>query len=451
MTRTNGARTLASRLAADLWRSPWGLLGAWLLAVVSGIRFITSGVVRFTGIPINVAENFGPLFGYLLDGQPITELGPRQYGIVSFLMFDPVIRVFGRDEVALNLWGLGLCLAGFSVAYVLVVRRLAIEDARWRLLLAAGWLAFLPIIAAVVTRLMDVVVLGVLAAFFYWYTRPEGASTASGALAAVGFLIKLLPLIFFPLLLIRERRAFLVGLGWLAGLLAVAHLLYGPLMGFGYPYFLLTETAAHSTDVFSLQNENNSLRGLIFKFSTGYQLDGAHLGRPEHFNEISVAAYLAVFALLVYAFAAIYLHRRAPRDMSRRSIEFAFIVVTMYLAAPHAAHEHMNSMVVVYSILAWLWISGRVPWSWPLMTLGVVSVFLVGVFVPASLLGKAMQLDSVMRALGNEATPLFGLPIGQYDFLGFPGVGLILAWFVMARLEWLTRASGDRSGTVVTT
>jgi hypothetical protein len=106
----------------------------------------------------------------------------------------------------------------------------------------------------------------------------------------------------------------------------------------------------------------------------------------------------------------------------------------MYLIAPMTAHEHMASMVLVYSVVGWLWLSGRLVVTPALAALATTSLLLIGVYAPMSLVAAVLPLGEIMEALGNPDAP-FGEAIGQYDFLGFPGLGLVLAWFVLVVIE----------------
>jgi hypothetical protein len=83
-------------------------------------------------------------------------------------------------------------------------------------------------------------------------------------------------------------------------------------------------------------------------------------------------------------------------------------------------------------------------WSPGLLVLGGAAALLVGVFLPMNIMGRALLLGPLLDVTHNAHNPLFtaGDPaapgIGAYDFFGFPGLGLLLAWLVLVRLERLT-------------
>ena len=68
----------------------------------------------------------------------------------------------------------------------------------------------------------------------------------------------------------RPRRA-----GGIGVLLAIGQLLYGTLMGFGYPLAMLT-MGGDTVSRWSTHFENNSVRGLLFKIAAGFRLPGQH-------------------------------------------------------------------------------------------------------------------------------------------------------------------------------
>lgn len=395
-------------------------------------------VSHFGGIPINISENFGPLFGLLVNGTPIVQLGPRQYGVVAFLLVDPIVRLYGTAELPLNAWALFLCLIGIGVAFMVVMRRYFRGRGRVALLLGVVWMGFNPIIDATATRLFDLIVLGMLSTTLYFYTGDRRARTWSGVGAAAGFLTKLLPLLFLPFVAVRDRLALACGLATSVVLLAVGQILYGPLMGFGYPLFLLTSVPGTTTH-FSYQGENNSIRGLIFKVAAGFRTaPGGQVAETEAAGMLNVIAFAVEFALIAYLFVVLWRARRHD-GLERRSIEFALAVVTMYLVAPHTAHEHMVSMILVFTIIGWVWATVPARRSALLGGLSIVSLALIGVYVPYSVLGAIVPLEPLMRIAGNESSEFFGSPIASYNFLAFPGVGLISAWGAVALLERRSR------------
>lgn len=417
-----------------------GLLA--LALIVALAHFVAAGVLTGTGMPINISENHQPLFRLLVDNTPIASLGRRQYGVVAFLLIDPVVRVAGRDELVLSEWALALGLVGVLLAFVLCARRYGIRTTNGVLALAILWLGFAPLVAATATRLFDLPVLGMLATALYLYTGGRRARGWTGVALGVGFLTKLLPIVLLPLLWVRERWAVGYGVAAIVALLLLGQVLYGPLIGLGYPIFLATSTSDTAYG-FSFQNENDSIRGLLFKAASRFRLvPGANVATPAFPGVLNAMVYVIDFALVGYVLYVLFRHR-ATEGLPRRSVEFALGIVTMYLVAPHAAHEHLVSMILVYTIALWTWI------HYPALRTAAIgaalglSILLVGVYLPASLVAFALGVEPLMRLAGNASSEVFGSPIGMYDALGFPGYGLILALIALVLLERRTRSATD--------
>ena len=51
------------------------------------------------GIPAWFDEELNPLLGLLARNQPITHIDARQYGVVVFLTFDPLVRAVRGEPV----------------------------------------------------------------------------------------------------------------------------------------------------------------------------------------------------------------------------------------------------------------------------------------------------------------------------------------------------------------
>ena len=66
-------------------------------------------------------------------------------------------------------------------------------------------------------------------------------------------------------------------------------------------------------------------------------------------------------------------------------------------------------------------------------------VLLVGVFVPMNLVARVLPIDWLLSLTQNADNVLFvdqiGQAIGAYNFFGLPGLGLLLAWLALVRLE----------------
>jgi hypothetical protein len=126
--------------------------------------------------------------------------------------------------------------------------------------------------------------------------------------------------------------------------------------------------------------------------------------------------------------------------VGRRSIEFSLALVTMLLVSPHTAQDYLVTVLPVLAVWLFLWTKGLPrPWGVGQTLLGAVAALLIGVFVPMNFAARALPINWLLNASGNAHNSLFvdqaGSAIGAYDFFGFPGLGLILAWVLLARLE----------------
>src|SRR5439155_2878997 len=79
------------------------------------------------------------------------------------------------------------------------------------------------------------------------------------------------------------------------------------------------------------------------------------------------------------------------------------------------------------------------PWTFGQMALGATAALLIGVFVPMNLVARVLPIGWLVNLTGNAHNALFvdqiGSAIGAYEFFGLPGLGLLLAWLLLARLE----------------
>jgi hypothetical protein len=137
---------------------------------------------------------------------------------------------------------------------------------------------------------------------------------------------------------------------------------------------------------------------------------------------------------------------RAADSAARRAIEFSLAVVTMLLVSPHTAQDYLVTALPVLAVGLYLW-SSRLPrpWSVGQVALGAAAAILIGVFVPMNVAARAIPFGWLLSVTGNANNALFvdqiGSAIGAYDFFGFPGLGLLLAWLVLVRLERQSRAA----------
>jgi len=84
------------------------------LGVLVLLGALSVGRLLFTtfsyGVPAWFDEELNPLIGLITRGQPISQIDPRQYGVVVFLVFDPALRVVGDNLAALAVYAAWIAL-----------------------------------------------------------------------------------------------------------------------------------------------------------------------------------------------------------------------------------------------------------------------------------------------------------------------------------------------------
>jgi hypothetical protein len=135
---------------------------------------------------------------------------------------------------------------------------------------------------------------------------------------------------------------------------------------------------------------------------------------------------------------------RGDGSAERRAIEFSLASVTMLLISPHTAQDYLVTVLPVFGVWLYLW-SKRQPRPWTIghTLLAAAAALLIGVFVPMNLVARVIPFGALLSLTHNTQNALFvdqiGSAIGAYNFFGFPGLGLLLAWLALARLERMTR------------
>jgi hypothetical protein len=253
-----------------------------------------------------------------------------------------------------------------------------------------------------------------------------------------------LPALLIAYLFVRSWRAALLGLLGMGVLLALGQVLYGSLMGFGYPLAVLS-MGGETVSRWSTHFENNSVRGLIFKIGAGFRLQGdteAYVLDPRWWPLLNVLAYAAAAALVGYLLYVAW-RGRHTESIVRRSIEYSLAIVTMLLISPHTAQDYLVTALPVLAVWLFLWAKGfPKPWTLGQTVLGAAAALMIGVFVPMNLAARVLPIGWLLSITGNAHNILFvdqiGSAIGAYEFFGFPGLGLLLGWLLLVRLERAT-------------
>ena len=414
-----------------------GILG--LLGLLSVGRMLVTAFGY--GVPAWFDEELNPLIGWLTAGQPIDQIDARQYGVVVFLVFDPALRVLGPNLPALATYATWIALAAVVAAFVLVGRRYAAEDpARW-LLLALAWSSAVPLLYVIAQHMVDAWQLCFLSAALFLFTGSSRQRRMAGLPLAAAVLTKLLPGVVLVYLAVRAWRPAALGVVAIGALLMLGHVLYGPLMGLGYP-LAVAAMGGDTVSRWSTHFENDSVRGLIFKIGAGFRLQGdttAYVLDPRLVPFLNLLAYLVAAGLLAYLLFAAW-RGRSQDSVARRSIEFSLAIVTMLLVSPHTAQDYLVTALPVLAVWLFLWWR-RLPRAWSVgqTALGALAALLIGVFVPMNLAARALPIGWLLTVTDNAHNILFvdqiGSAIGAYEFFGFPALGLILGWLLLVRLE----------------
>src|SRR5262249_53068068 len=152
-------------------------------------------------------EELNPLIGLLSRGEPIAHIDARQYGVVVYLAFDPLVRVFGTDLRPLAVCATWLALVSVSVAFYLVARRFARDDLTRLLLLLTAWSSAVPLLYVVAQHMVDAWQLCFLSAALLLFTGSTRQQRFAGLPLAVATLTKLLPGLLLVYVCVRSWRA----------------------------------------------------------------------------------------------------------------------------------------------------------------------------------------------------------------------------------------------------
>lgn len=420
--------------------------------IYSVVHFVTSGVIYPTASPNvgQVIEELQPLYRLFTAGVASVD-HPRQYGPVFLMLFHPVYQRDLVDPTLLAWYAYALDLTAIAIGFVATVfaiRKWA--SARGRaftgfmvLCLAMLWANFSPLYGVLAIKNVELWELACIcvggAALLYRRDALAGWAIAAGAL------IKMLPLVFLPYLLLRHRRAFVHALVGMAVILSLSQALYGTQMGFGY--FKNMFGAASSAQGFGnpqgmIWHENVSIRGLMPK-AFGY-LEDPYAGIPNRgysrgFYVVvppTLRPYASIVTNVIWGLAALWtawalLRRFSDPEPSRSYWDWALVGIMMLILAPQISQDYMVLTLGAFSfVLAGCLLAGRrAPWvDFALATL------LVGNVLPRGLFSRLLLIDPAMQWSGHEHL----MRAEAYQYFGFPLLGLLLltrAWDRLVRTE----------------
>ena len=428
-------------------RSLWIVTALALL--YSAVHFASSGV----RVPLS-APNLGKfdeetpaLLEHLRTNQPVHIDNPVQYGPVFFFVVHPLIRAAGGDRVVLATWlfALQLVCVGFSFWLTCATLRPFVPDPQniWPLVvswLAVLWLNFSPLYTILAVKSVETWELLLICLALYAYLREQRWITAF-ALAAAG-LIKVLPLIFFYYLLVKDRRTFSYSVVALLAFLLVGHLLYGPDMGLGY---LPHVGRAAVGNTWGLNwHENISLKGAIAKLIGHLEVPpGADrsqtpnglgfyvvLSRPQLTATILLGDLAALTGLALLTWT--WLRGPVGRTVERTLWEWSFLVVALLILSPNTTFEYATLALGAMSYVFVRLVSAA-SYGEPRLRTSIgfgAAIVLLGALLPRQLLNRVTFVSAI-----NQWTGYRHLTTSEaYQYYCFPLAGLLL---LAATIWWL--------------
>lgn len=414
-------------------------------AAYSVVHVLVSGILQPLRAPAigQVVEELQPLYRLFTTGVASVD-HPRQYGPVFLLVFHPIYRLTIDRPELLAWYAYAVDLIAIAVAFF--ATRRAIQ--RWAQMrgvtlprlttpaLLALWANFSPMYGVLAVKNVELWELALIA--IAGAALLEGRRWTAASSIAAPALIKMLPLVFFPYLLLRDRRTFVYALAAFAGIIVVAQMVYGYDMGFGYP-LLLARAALGGEDFGNpggIWHENVSLRGLAFKAVGFLEEPGSRLANYQLGYYVVVPPALHPLARgaagAAQAAAVIWLLLRLVTNASLKAAdrwywEWALIAVMMLVLAPQISQDYMVLALGAFSfVLAGCMI--RADRSlWLQFTLAVL---LVANVLPRGVFARLVGVGLAQRATGFDHLT----PAEAYQYFGFPLLGLLLLLRVWSRL-----------------
>ena len=423
------------------------LILAMLLAAgaYSVIHVVVSGIVQPLRTPAigQVIEELQPLYRLFTTGVASVD-HPRQYGPVFLAVFHPIYRVTIARPELLAWYAYAVDLLAIAVAFI-ATRRAIFRWAELRgvalpalmtpalLLLWANFSPMYGVLAVKNVELWELALMAIAGAALLESRR----WVAAWAIAAAA-LIKMLPLVFFPYLLLRDRRTFAYALAAFAALILASQLLYGYEMGFGYP-LMLARAALGGEDFGNpggVWHENVSIRGLAFKAVGFLEAPGSRVADYQLGYYVVIPATLRpiarAVALFAQATAVVWLLWRLIRHRSMNAVdrlywEWALVAIMMLLLAPQISQDYMVLALGAFSFVLAGCMLRADRWLWLQFT---IAVLLVANVLPRGLFARMMGIGVAQRVAGHEHLTL----AEAYQYFGFPLLGLFMLLHVWSRI-----------------
>ncbi len=388
------------------------------------IHFLYSGIyypIKHNSLG-QIQEEIAPLVKFLHGGKFIFD-NPRQYGPFFIFVITPFMIFYKYPVIFANmllLFAYFLAALSFYICYKYIFLSPASKTNSekrivfWSLLFL--WLNFSPLLYIVVVKNVEIWELFLICFGFLMYTKRRYSWVGFSFAAAT--LIKMLPALFIFYYFFKERRVFLYSILWMVIIMLLAHFAYGPSIGLFYFPFLLSRPLGSQTWAVSFF-ENNSLKGFIYKFAASFKSNGSY-----QFSITPEAEKIAFLVTTVIQLVALsYLVLTAIRKNCSRDetlLQFSIVSVFMILLAPIAAFEYTTLLLFAYSVGMYFIFYRSLPKY--LFVFYGLSYFLVGNFIPLSLIVKLFPFRAINVYLGNTIFVM----AESYKAYCMPFLGVIL-------------------------
>ena len=413
------------------------------------VHVVVSGIVFPLQTPNvgQVVEELQPLYRLFTQGAATVD-HPRQYGPVFLMLFHPVYKLDLVDRTVLGWYGYALdviAIAAGFYATLLGIRKWAASKGATvsrSMMLALGllWANFSPLYGVLAIKNVELWELALIsiggAAILY-----ERRWIAAWAIAAAA-LVKMLPLVFVPYLLLRDRRTFAYTLVALGAILTVSQLAYGYPMGYGYLPAIIK--AAIGGDGYGnalglTWHENISLRGIVLKAFGHLEKPDYTIVNPEYSRgfyvwiEPSLRPIARGLGTAVELIGGAWLawtlwRRRTVADPSRSFWDWALVAIMMIVLAPQVSQDYMILTLGAFSFVLAGCMLARDRASWIAFA---IAVLLVGNLLPRGVFSRLVLIDPLMTLTGYEHLTRSE----AYQYFGFPLLGLLVLVWAWKRLS----------------
>jgi hypothetical protein len=423
-----------------------------LAVVYSVAHFVMSGVVFALRTPNvgQVVEELQPLYRLFTTGAATVD-HQRQYGPIFLMLLHPIYRLDPADQTMLSRYAFALDLIAILIGFLATFDAIRTWAASrgvtvgGSMLLALGllWANFSPLYGVLVIKNVELWELALIAVAGAAMLRGQRWVVAWSIAAAA--LVKMLPLVFIPYLLLRDRRTFAYTLVALGILLTISQALYGTAMGWGYLPAMVRAAAGgdgYGNALGMTWHENVSLRGIVLKafgylerpeaspLHPAYQL-GYYVRILPGMQSIARALALAVEIVGALWVAVVLLRRSGHAEPARTFWDWALIGLMMLVLAPQISQDYMVLGLVSFSfVLAGCMLYG----TWVSWIEFAIAVLLVGNVLPRGVFSRLVLIDPLMALTGYGHL----MRAEAYQYFGFPLIGLL----VLAR-TWMRLSEAD--------